>query len=63
MNRKLFDYILIAKELCKETDYWCIEFLPAFLALMESQDCIQLEHIGFPENWYEYLADDELFTN
>lgn len=59
MNRKLFDYILIAKELCKETDYWEKEYLPAFLSIMKSQNCIQLEHIGFPENWREYLIDIE----
>jgi abortive infection bacteriophage resistance protein len=59
MNRKLFDYILIAKELCKESDYWRVEFLPFFLSLMDSQKHIQLEHIGFPENWRDYLVDNK----
>ena len=56
MNRRLFDYILITKALCKGTSYWDLEFLPAFLALMKSQSCVQLKHIGFPNNWHDYLA-------
>ena len=56
MNRRLFDYILIAKALCYETDCWKLEFFPSFLSLMVVQECIQLAHIGFPENWYEYLG-------
>jgi len=55
MNRRLFDYILIAKALCEGTTFWKSEFLPAFLSLMITQDCIRLEHIGFPEKWYEYF--------
>ena len=55
MNRRLFDYMLIAKTLCEKTDYWKLEFLPSFLSLMGNQNCIQLMHIGFPNNWYEYL--------
>jgi abortive infection bacteriophage resistance protein len=55
MNRRLFDYILISKALCEGTNYWDTEFLPSYLALMENQDCIRLEHVGFPENWREIL--------
>jgi len=59
MNRRLFDYILIAKALCQEMDYWKKEFLPGFLSLMDSQDCIQLKHIGFPDNWRDYIVEPE----
>ena len=55
MNRRLFDYILIAKALCDRTESWKSEFLPAFLSLMVTHDSIQLEHIGFPKKWYEYF--------
>ena len=55
MNRRLFDYILIAKALCQGTPFWDSEFLPSFLALMENQDSIQPEHIGFPKNWRDLL--------
>jgi len=56
MDRRLFDYILISKALCKGTSYWDSEFLPSFLALMEMQDCIKLEHIGFPEDWNRFIT-------
>ena len=56
MNRRLFDYILISKALCEGTSYWDTEFQPAFLALMKSHSCVQLKHIGFPNNWHDFLA-------
>ena len=54
LNKRIFDYILVVKALCKGTSHWNA-FFPEFLELMESSS-ICLEHIGFPYNWRDYLC-------
>lgn len=56
----LFDYILIIKRLYPRKDMWNHVF--AFrleMILAEYSEYIELCHIGFPENWREYIIDEK----
>lgn len=56
LNRKLFDYILVLKFLYYDPVKWTKEFLINLEALIsEYVDSIDLDRIGFPDNWMEIL--------
>lgn len=52
----LFDYVLVMKYLHKRPMIWNDVFLSSLCALFnEYADVIELDKIGFPENWYDSL--------
>lgn len=54
-NRKIFAAILIIKRLTKDDKAWRT-FLGSLVGLIETyEDVIDLDLIGFPENWYDLL--------
>ena len=56
-GRRLFDQILVLKFLYPQNEKWDTVLVTPLQALIEeySKD-IELWHIGFPENWQEYLT-------
>jgi len=54
LGKKLFDYILVLKFLYPDNRKWNDKFCTHIEALVEEYaDDINLEHIGFPEQWKE----------
>jgi abortive infection bacteriophage resistance protein len=54
--KRLFDYILVLKFLCKNESEWQNSFLVNLQSLIEQyQDIINLKHIGFSSNWLDLL--------
>ena len=50
--KQVFDYILVLKFLYPTPERWKEELVIPLSALIEEyNDCINLNHIGFPENW------------
>lgn len=57
LSNTLYDYILILKELYPREDMWRSTFIMRLeMLLMEYDDVVEYEHIGFPKNWREELA-------
>lgn len=55
--KQVFDYILVLKFLYPSPERWIPSVLAPLEAIInEYNDCIQLKHIGFPENWKELLS-------
>jgi len=53
---RLYDQILMLKFLYPHKEKWNTSFMPQLKMLMsEHQNHINLEHIGFPDNWHELL--------
>ncbi|MBP3855655.1 MAG: Abi family protein [Ruminiclostridium sp.] len=60
MSNTLFDYILILKRLYPRSDVWNTAFAAKLnLLIAEYSEVIELPYIGFPDNWQDYLFDDE----
>lgn len=58
LGKRIFDYILVLKFLYSDPIKWKNRFVPDLQALMEEySDCINLNHIGFPENWADILLE------
>lgn len=58
LGKRVFDYILVLKFLYFDPTKWLDIFLPELEALIEEyNDCIHLNHIGFPENWLQILKE------
>ena len=58
LKKRIFDYILVLKFLYPDPIKWKNEFIISLDALiLEYSDCIQMEHIGFPENWRQILKE------
>lgn len=56
LNKRIFDYILVLKFLYYDPIKWKNEFMTGLEALINEYDTsIELERIGFPENWKEIL--------
>lgn len=56
LSDTLYDYIIILKELYPRADIWQSTFIMRLeMLFLEYNDVIELEHIGFPENWREEL--------
>ena len=56
LNKRIFDYILVLKFLYFDPIKWKNSFMTGLESLIEEySDCINLEHIGFPENWKSVL--------
>ncbi len=57
LTDSLYDHIIILKELFPRDDTWRSTFLMRLEMLMlEYGDVVELQHIGFPENWREELS-------
>ncbi len=57
LTNSLYDHIIILKELYPRADIWKSTFLMRLeMLFMEYSDVVELEHIGFPDNWREELA-------
>lgn len=58
MSNTLFDYIIVLKQLYPRSDVWNTAFAAKLtLLIAEYSEVIELQHIGFPENWEEILID------
>ena len=58
LGRRLFDQIVMLKFLYPDPNKWNQEVLPSISALFEEyRGDIELEHIGFPDNWDKLLND------
>ncbi len=56
LNRKIFDYVFVLKLLYPKSSDWVTEFYTPLEALIEQYDeFIDLQHIGFSNNWRAYL--------
>ena len=56
LTSSVYDHILILKRLYPRDDAWRTTFLMRLeMLIMEYHDVIELEHIGFPEDWREEL--------
>ncbi|MCL1866145.1 MAG: Abi family protein, partial [Oscillospiraceae bacterium] len=56
LQKRIFDYILVLKFLCKSDEKWETSFVIPFEALIEKyREHIKLRHLGFPKNWLELL--------
>ena len=54
-NKTIFSYLLVVKELLKNTSDWG-NFVTKLAALIEEyKDDIELYRLGFPENWQNLL--------
>ena len=59
-DRKLFSSIIMLKQLYPDKNKWNSSFVSVLAAYIdEYQEHINLNHIGFPENWYEILAEKQ----
>ncbi len=57
LTDSLYDHIVILKRLYPRDDTWRNTFVMRLeMLIMEYDDVIELEHIGFPENWREELV-------
>lgn len=57
-GKTVFDYIQVLKLLYPNKDNWNIVFIPKLIDLLqEYSDYINLDHIGFPENWETFLLN------
>lgn len=57
LNDKLFDYILTVKFLYPDHERWTHLFLVDLENLIEEySDVINMQHIGFPDNWKKLLS-------
>lgn len=57
LTNSVYDHILILKRLYPRDDAWRTTFLMRLeMLLMEYADVVELEHIGFPDDWREELA-------
>ena len=57
--KQVFGYILVLKFLYPSPERWISSVLAPLEALIdEYSDCIQLKHIGFPDNWKALLMKD-----
>jgi len=57
---KVFDLIFTMKYLYKDTGKWRSGFLAELQALIvQYEDEIEMQHIGFPNNWYEILYSEK----
>ena len=58
LNKRIFDYILVLKFLYHDPIKWNNEFVINLDNLtLEYSDCINLKHIGFPDNWIRILKE------
>lgn len=58
LEKNLFSYILMLKRMYTFPNQWNKECASHIVALVEEYtDEIKLEHIGFPENWKEYIIE------
>jgi len=56
LGRTIFDYLTIIKLLLINNNVWSKELSPSLLNLIQTYDhFIELQHLGFPENWKQYL--------
>lgn len=56
LTNTVYDHVLILKRLYPRDDAWRNTFLMRLeMLIMEYSDAIELEHLGFPENWREEL--------
>lgn len=56
----VFEYILIMKELYRQTFKWRDGFLRQFRRLyFDYKDIVELSMLGFPEDWLEILSEDK----
>lgn len=54
--KQVFDYILVLKFLYPTPERWRETLVtPLSVLIEEYSDCINLKHIGFPENWKEII--------
>ena len=54
-NKTIFSYLLVVKELLKNTNDW-VNFVIELAALIEEyKDDIELYRLGFPSNWYDLM--------
>lgn len=57
LTNSVYDHILILKRLYPRDDAWRTTFLMRLeMLIMEYADVVELEHIGFPDDWREELA-------
>lgn len=57
LTNSVYDHILILKRLYPRDDAWRTTFLMRLeMLLMEYADVVELEHIGFPDDWRGELA-------
>ena len=58
LNKRIFDYILVLKFLYFDPEKWNYNYVEQISILIEEYaDCIDLTHIGFPENWKAILIE------
>lgn len=54
-NKTIFSYLLVVKEILKNTNDW-VNFVIELAALIEEyKDDIELYRLGFPSNWYDLM--------
>lgn len=57
LSNTLYDYLIILKQLYPRDETWRTTFIMRLeMLIMEYNDAIELEHIGFPENWRDELV-------
>lgn len=57
--KQVFDYILVLKFLYPTPERWIPSVITPLKALLdEYNDCIELKHIGFPDNWENILREE-----
>lgn len=56
LRNTIFDYIYIMKYFYTSADKWRTHTTNIHALLDEHEEYIELRHIGFPENWEEYLS-------
>ena len=58
-ERTLFAAIMALRALYPDIQKWNNEFMPAMMALFdEYASCIELRHIGFPDNWEDLIENE-----
>lgn len=58
LSKRIFDYILVLKFLYFDPVKWNNIYIPKISLLIEEySDCINLTHIGFPDNWTSVLIE------
>ena len=56
LSNTLYDYLIILKQLYPRDETWRTTFIMRLeMLIMEYSDVIELQHIGFPENWRDEL--------
>ncbi len=54
-NKTIFSYLLVVKELLRNTSDWLNFVIELDTLIEEYKDDIELYRLGFPDNWHDLL--------